>query len=384
MKSELEAVDHFVMNEITPSLFAKTISAEKCQERIQFIDAERQRVCNAILSEVYELSLSQRAEAYIQFHQAALQTLMDTLRRYTFSVTNTALIEFYKEVFCMLEQIVSYIQEYLNKFMDHDLPIPQSYGELLKKNLTKSCKLVEVGFRGSNVPPELLDISLRPVKGFLDKDKMQDKISFRRAIYLQELVKDLLELVEAKVDDKNTRFHELLFRLNFNAPDYIYYCTAALDWKLNKMESQPAKLEMLDRYIKIIRRQPIKSNYSLVPNFQPVWEQMLIWIKEEYQYLLAHNTADVKVSPKITGMKIRTTFSVPQLAAFARTMIEKGAITNDTNIEVLRFFAHYVTTINSEDISEESLKNKFYNIEPGTKGQMREWFTGFLQVLDEL
>lgn len=381
MKNELEAVDHFVKVTINPTQFTEAIPSTELQKSIDFIDGEHSRICNCILTEVYELNLSQRAEPYIQFHQTALADLIDRLQRYTGSTTHRDLIDFYGKVSAILGNIISYIQEYLNKYMDHDLPIPHLYNQLLKDDLAKSCKVIDTRFKDTDVPSELVEIALRPLRTFL---KAPQKISFRKAIYLQEIVRDLVELSSLSGNEKNTRFHELMFRINFNAPDYVYYCTAALDRKLNELESHQAKLEMLDHYVKIIRRQPIKNNLSLVPNFQPVWEQMLIWIREEYQYLLAHNIPEANSSNKINKIKIKTSFSVPQLAAFARAMIEKGAITNTTNIEVLRFFAQYVTTLNADDISEESLKNKFYNIEPGTKGQMKEWFTGFLQVLDEL
>ncbi len=353
---------------------------------LNYLEDEKTKICRAFLTEIYELNLSERAQPYIQLHQASLASLIDTLQVYSARTRNKQLKCFYEKISGVVDGIAAYIQEYLNKYIDHDLPVPQSYNKLLQEKLSAAIASIDTNYLQTQVDGSLLNIIKYPIQKFLDTP---GRINFRKALYFQEITREVIELPHFYSDhDLVKRLHELLHSFNFNSPEYVNYCMRTLEQKLLAKETTQNRIELLEYYIKTINQLPLKVNSVLIPNLASVCDQMLIWINEEYKYLLSsqHNISlQDEITKRNKGMiKIKTSFSVPQLAAFLRIMIEKGVITNETNIEVLRFMAQNVATPHADVISEESLKNKFYNIEPGTIGQMREFFSGASRALDQL
>lgn len=76
--------------------------------------------------------------------------------------------------------------------------------------------------------------------------------------------------------------------------------------------------------------------------------------------------------------KLNTKLSVPQLAYLTKIFIESGVLQNRNQREVLKFLAQFVRTKKAENISAESLRSKFYNVEENTKETVKDVLIGLL------
>ena len=70
--------------------------------------------------------------------------------------------------------------------------------------------------------------------------------------------------------------------------------------------------------------------------------------------------------------KIRTKLSVPQLAYFFRIMYQLNLINNSNQSDILNFLSSNFETENTSEISFNSLKSKYYSVDPSTRSSVRE------------
>jgi len=128
-----------------------------------------------------------------------------------------------------------------------------------------------------------------------------------------------------------------------------------------------------------------KPGYSYIPSLPPLREQIIAPIKASYQYLHGRTqiTNGVPVGQKRqNGIKIKTALSVTELAVFTKLFIKKGLIINGSQIEVIRFIADHYTSMKVEEISEESLRSKFYNTEVSAVDAVKGILIEFMNLLN--
>ncbi|HPH46082.1 MAG TPA: hypothetical protein PLJ60_11730 [Chryseolinea sp.] len=61
--------------------------------------------------------------------------------------------------------------------------------------------------------------------------------------------------------------------------------------------------------------------------------------------------------------KIKTSLSVAQLAYSIRLLKQSGIIVNDNKAEVIRFFSKHFSSVNNNNISQESFRSKYFAFE---------------------
>lgn len=73
------------------------------------------------------------------------------------------------------------------------------------------------------------------------------------------------------------------------------------------------------------------------------------------------------IPAEIEVNKLNVSLSVAQLAYLFRVLLEMGHIRNKKLSDVMRFICANVSTPKAEDISFDSLKAKYYNVDYSTK-----------------
>ena len=79
--------------------------------------------------------------------------------------------------------------------------------------------------------------------------------------------------------------------------------------------------------------------------------------------------------------KIHTTLAVSQLSFALKLLIECGVIVNSNYTELLKIVAQNFKTDRIENISEDSLRNKYYNVEKGTADKMKDLVINLLNLV---
>lgn len=119
---------------------------------------------------------------------------------------------------------------------------------------------------------------------------------------------------------------------------------------------------------------PIQQGISLKPSRPYIKEQIGTWLSEEIYFLdqrqqLSKPQANDIQDPQ-AEQKIHTSLSVAHLSV--KLLVEAKVITNRNYTELLRIVAKNFKTERNEELSENSLRNKYYSVENGTLRNMKE------------
>lgn len=177
-----------------------------------------------------------------------------------------------------------------------------------------------------------------------------------------------IRLVEELVVERCS--HEVLMYLNFNSRRYFAYLTGSIRRQIELAETRAEKLERLRHELKAVNQVPCEFDIAYSTKYPSLQQMIGDWLNEEIQFLerTGDTTATLLDKEAVKkDFKLEFDMSVSQFAFFIKSFIETGVIQNKNVSELIRFLARFVKTKRSENISYDSFRMKYYNVEGGTK-----------------
>jgi hypothetical protein len=86
--------------------------------------------------------------------------------------------------------------------------------------------------------------------------------------------------------------------------------------------------------------------------------------------------------PSEPRVKIVSKLTVPQLAYFFRVLYEMKKIKSSNQTDIMKFIAENFETDNVTEISINSLRSKYYNVDEKVKAGIRKQLTEIIQFID--
>jgi hypothetical protein len=248
-------------------------------------------------------------------------------------------------------------------------------------------KLEKLGLPGNDPDHLLFEKVKSGVSNRLKDD--QAGISFGLMAYLDDFIR---ELVTVRASNKEhslmIRLMDVLIAFNFNALPVLHYLLSVVIEDLEKFEPVKDKIERLHYWLKQVNQVPVSPNLSFYDDREPVKHFLNNWLCEETRYyekslLIFSSNYPVGVPGIIDpGFKIETDLSVTQIACFVRLFMDCGVFKNTNVREILTFLAEHIRSKRQENISAESLRLKYYNIEESTRGEVRKVLSQMLDKSD--
>ena len=134
-------------------------------------------------------------------------------------------------------------------------------------------------------------------------------------------------------------------------------------------------MEVLFDTSKIIKQEVTHHKAKFERNLPPVKQQLLNWIEEETKFQKKKMTL-APIIPQLVAAsdkaKINSGLSVAQIAYFCSLLMQSGIIQDDNVSELLRVVCENFKTSKSENISHESLRQKYYSVEYATVEAVHE------------
>lgn len=388
MKYELQILDALIQSDIHPANFNN-----KKLENDQFLQwqsialRETERIKNAFKNNVFSLKKERQIETYIQQHQQELIRLTDQLLQYFHPEEAVKIYEvsdektstnLYKYVYQCLEDLLTYIEKYFSKYFSLRAKIPDCYKLIAIRDFQECFPDVESSLKEMSASEKLLHVVFLPIKRFTE-DKHKEDISFRKLIYLKSMLKELKDLSAMKLNnaDLNQKIICNLTYLNYNSYRFFGYCTEHIKKHYQQEDTLCGQIEKLAWFYKNISQAQVKPGVSYKPKQKPLKENLLEWIDEEMGFLekrkqLTLNLPVNKYEGLPLDFKINTNLSVSQLAYLIKLFMESGVMLNRNQREVLRFMSQFTRTKRAENVSAESLRTKFYNVEHNTKETVKD------------
>jgi hypothetical protein len=384
---ELEVLDNLILDEINPTGSEFIFTNEKAGQWIAIAKIQKGKIQRGIICTTLCINTEKKKRAYIQNIQFHLNFLVNTSCGYF----NNKIIKDHPE------RLVSYeiIRECLNSLLDFlstrfhvyfDFHAEANISYKQRTSELFDSRLQNIISRQKVEKIELLDIALKPVKEYLEYYSTED-VTYNAIIYLEALVKEIEKLINS-----NKNFEEqlkfALICLNFNSYRFFAYLTGQIKQDTVDIINHSGKVEVLSRYLKMINQIHEYPELVLYPKQKPIKEQISVWIIEEIEHLerslkLKHNSEIKNFQSETTELKLQTDMSVAQLAYLIRTMIEVGIIKNTNQRDVLKLISGMVKTKQTDTISPESLRTRFYNIEDNTKLAVKDLVINMLNFVNK-
>ncbi|MFY0608536.1 MAG: hypothetical protein JXR10_17600 [Cyclobacteriaceae bacterium] len=388
MTYELVQLDQVIRVDLNPLKFANNpLQSSHYDHWLANLNTEVTRIKNAFIVAVFGSQPDQLVERYIQFHQSKIIGLIDHLLDYlspeeAISIYEhddlKSIVNLYKQAYTILEDLLSYLEKHFSKYFNQDTKIPKSYASIAARDFRELMLDIEYSLANSLLTVDVVRNVLDPLQNFIQYHDTKET-TFREIIYYKLLLQKLhgMNPVPEKPDEAQLEFMCSMIYLNFNSFKFFGQCTEYIKAKYQDKDNLTDQLEALAWCAKTINQCQQKPDVAFRPNRDALKSSLTSWIEEEMAYLekkkqLSLNLPFDKLEGLTNDFKINTSLSVAQLAYLIRILLEEKVLINRNQSEVLKFFAQFTRTKKAENVSAESLRTRYYNVDAFTKEAVKD------------
>ena len=270
---------------------------------------------------------------------------------------------FLEKISAPLEDLLRFIHRQFQEYIDQRKPIPEVFKAAAIIDVEQMLQHL-VPTLASLENPNLTEILLKP---FYDFIHTVHKTTFHNLLYCRILNGEILRNCN-KPDFFNTNsIINLMIYMNCNS-------TPAKQYIIKFICQEPCndnELRNFNFWLKQIRQADLKANIAYKVNRPNLSVMLEKWITEEIGYLKKSAKTSLKDQElsKATDMinpKILSSLSVPELALYFKLMIDMKFIQVENLQDFFRHITRTYRTKNTENISFESIRSKFYQPENAT------------------
>ncbi|WP_281335866.1 hypothetical protein [Flavobacterium eburneipallidum] len=347
------------------------------------LKSENSKIKKINKERVFKFKSKERIEQYIHRKQYALENLAHRLIKEINPINSSDLYQFsnnYDKIDCLkityiyLEKLLRFIEKEYRNYLNVNIQIP--YRSTLVKEFEITNKLKEVKSRllESNINDQLLKMAYEPLLKIATIN-IQEKLTYYEFNYCSEFIIAFYKQIHFEnISEESIK--ECLFDLNFNSTQFFDNLTDGILMELSKHENNIQKIDILYRLLKNYNQKQTRTFIKYNENLPSIKEQIISWIEEEIEYLSKKMKLDANQFTNISNnedkIKFLTGLSVAQLSYFFALLIETGIIKHKNQADIFRFISENFKTVNTDKISTDSIKSKYYNIEITTRNVVRE------------
>lgn len=324
---------------------------------------EANNIINQIKETAFKLCTEQEIKLYIQNHQ-------------------NALLEYRKSnsVCEICDKILRFLETHFTEYVNEKLAISDVGKSELYAQYIQNIHHVSLNqFLGLNRKSiELINTFLEP--------QMQKTYTLYQARYISQLWEDWhieFSLNLGTLSDET--LITFLISQNFNHSNFFRLIKAEILGELHQEDDPFIQEQVLVSFAKRYNGISIKLGNPFRPDYPHIKTTLDDWLKKEIHQCRIkqkkHDPNQQTLIPK-EGHKIETSFSVAQTAYFYKLLHKSGIITNKVQMDVLHVLSEKFRSKKTENVSFDSLHNKYYNVEDRTKESIREILKDLLKQVD--
>lgn len=338
---------------------------------------ETVRIKQEMQRAVFEFRKPKEIQLYIHnMQQSIINLSYQVLRLYSDKQLNTIYhpAETFTDVdilnccFIALERLLRFFEKHYLKYIDENIQVPFRSSLIKLYRIPEKLERVKSCLLNAQINPALLKIVYTPLLK-LNSISAEARITYRELIYCNTYLDAFYNGIKGNGESLNeAEITEVLHRVNYNSIDLYVYKIGAIKDRINEMETTPEKIDYLYHRLKLVNQRSCRVNIKYDPGLPNLKEQLSVWIEEEITYLNKHLALSSR--PPTANLftdqerpKLQSAFTVAQLALFYRVQADAGIITNRMQTDIFRHISENYRTSKAVDISADSVKNRFYNID---------------------
>ena len=274
-----------------------------------------------------------------------------------------------EEILASLEGLIVFLEREFPDYFDRQQRIPEFRMQKLGTATREAGALLKRRLEESGISRELAEIISRAMElgGNAGRLRYRD-LDYRGVLFS--------ELFSTDVPDEQFVTRKLLY-LDFNCPSFIDNYFSQIIGLAKEIPNIADRIEFYSLQIKKHNQLITKAGYTYDPASPGICSQLVSWISEELYHqercLQLQLASKVQQNPSFPiPTKVQTSLSVSHLSLGLKLLIDAGVITNSNSSELIRMVARNFSTGKRENISEDSLRNKLYNVEQATIESIKE------------
>lgn len=365
-----------------------------------------------------EMSLD-AIERWKQALPAIYHEMIENIRFFTYSIFQKALVrrqvgQIHKEVIALLdsldklpafngelsvlkqrlsqclEQLLDYLMEHCERYLDLDLNVPLSQVRICKANMVSHVEALEAKMKLMDVAVPLRKAVLA---AFLDFQK-RVRCSYKTLRYTQELLDSMrVCCAESTKVVVHAALARRLMSMDFNSEAFIQWYLGYIREGLSALYEPAEQRRYLEGYLWEFKR-PAHRKYwrCFDPSRKRPHDLMDALLNVEMGKLPGIHpipkSEPVVLATSTTAItspyRIRTAFSVDALAYFIRLLVEAKVIESGIRTELLNFVSNSFTTpgTGSNGISATSLGSRYKQVVQTTALQVRAALMRMVGIID--
>jgi len=343
----------------------------------QMVRQETEKIREELFRQFYSMEDRGRQQVFIRNLHALLVNLSDhffeTLERDAKQQPGTDREEFpvQQAVLLALDDLLAFIWEHFSPCCSKEQKIPERSRPAFTREIL--AKLEPLILPATDPEQVLLETVKDTIRQRLSGEN--DGITYGLRTYLCTFTEDMNKM------RSSTREHvlpvtltDVLVAYNFNSVPLMYDLVSGIREEVDQIESAKDKIKHLHYWLKRISQVTICPDCAFDVRNEPVNGFLGKWIRAE---ILFHEKNLQLLSGPFyplnfpgmapDGIKLEVDLSVAQMACLLRLVTECGLVKGNSVRELFNFLAEHFRSKKQENISAESIRVKYYQIEESTR-----------------
>ena len=269
-----------------------------------------------------------------------------------------------------LEELLSFIETYYDRFLGLDERVPVTYLQVTRNELRYRLEQLQTKLFKRTGDRRLSAIVFDTLYNFASGSM---HATFRDVLYKKDMVRGLEEIADIRSEDRIYKaLNELLIYRNFNKKEYLHYYTGKIAEKINACGPLQEKIDLLRHSQKEFKQMYKKTDVKLNPHYADIKDVIGCWFKEEINYLEKkfhsqvnplETRSDSNMTSGSNGIKVQLALNADQIAILLRTFVEIGILHMKSLKLVFKSIIPFLSSKRQEDLSWDSMRKRSYSPE---------------------
>lgn len=344
-----------------------------------------------LLEDALSYTTNDALKIYVSNMQAMLTVLLDklyTIELETNSSSETEIDDGFHAIISELQQRLEkgflFLEQSFKQHFDATQPIPFLLLDKHKPALQEAIQKIRI-FQNAELP-ELINMIAEPVEKFVSEALVQ--LSLQELSYYERLLKHVYIILLKKPRTMlGKELSKALIQINFNDAAFFEYYVRGIKMLIENITDNDLRIKELGSQEKYLKQLVVHPGIAFHKHLHSIQVQLITWIEEEINFLkttVINQQVPLQPVPHKPDDKIHLSVSVNVLAFLLKVFVAGGIITNTNQSDVIRFFARHCKTSKQEDISFDSLYNKYHQPNSSTIKITRDLFATLMQLISKL
>lgn len=357
------------------------ITAIQSKAIIEKATAETQLIQSQFTIQAFSLTKEKHIKVLVGNYHSALIVILDNLIAANDSVyfERDDLKEVTSTLISCLDELLTFLESRFANYLSLDLRIPATYLTLSKKKIRQKLDKLKNSSISDIRDGKVADIVFANLYSFVNSKKNK-KVTFRQVLYKKQLIKELEALkMTQKEEHLYSCLDQLLIYMNFNSRTFMNYLIQSIADKINDSESATDKMENLLYHFKEFNQIHTNEDVILNPRHQNLKKVLSDWFNQEIIFLEKKRHLSViplhninkkqhqNTEPDKISNKVLCKLSTDQTALILRACDELEILMSKSMNQVFKTIVPFLSTLNKNDLSYDSMRSKAYVAEEHDK-----------------